>query len=1112
MKDKLNLFLKFLRRNKALTRTLSLVLSIILLFYVIPTTLFVEAAQALDGITNRSQEETKASVNNTDIGISEGLKIDPFEDITLREESVKHFRLSDGNYVAAQYNYPVHSLDENGDWQDIDNALADTGSEFANSNARIKFAKKINGSSELFALHDGNTKLTLTLINARKGVVGEVTNNTDAETDTELQKMMNLEKISSSIIYREILDGVDIEYIAYSKNVKENIIVKEKGNSYSYSFELKLNGLTPTLTEDGNIVIRTDDSSELMYIIPAPIVFDADGSYAPEGVSEYTLTHKNGKKYILTVSVDDEWMNSEDRAYPVTVDPAVTNFGSVATDVNISTSYPSSTSDSVTEITVMDNTYKMLMHWKTTQLPSIPTSAKIIDASIYLSFTSGYGAYVGAYEVDTDWDNTLTWNKYSSSNNPQGRTLVNLIDYVRLLNPGTYSWNITELVEKWYKGYNYGVAFAIIPKSTTYATFKSSESPNASTRPYFVISYRDMKGLESYWPYSSHSAGNAGSGNINLANGQLIFTIPTLTTTDSIFSYTPYLIYDSSMANKFYYDQESDIGVNNPITPKGFTLSVCETIIAYTSDATGKYYVYSDPDGTEHNFYNKSENIYADEDGLGLTLTVESSGSISVENSAKEIKYFEKVTNSEFGTRWRLGYIEDVNGNRLVFTYENLYYSQFKPTKISLLPKGNTQQIDLLELRYNGSGYLNMVYNPAAKTAVVFRYSNTYSGLISSTASQYLRQVDYAIGNSSVTSDNWNAFALDSSSNTNITIYDSAEYTYNSQGYITEVKNAKSDQSIRYTWMNKKVTDVTEYASESRGNTIGLSYTTDFSQVYSYGSDGVFSPDDIKNIYVLDTFGRCTSVYSTSGIGEDIYGASSYTYDTQENSKNSIKQQAVIGGSSVNYLINGSFEQRNWDVPYYWDITGNVFSTSLTSVDGSFLNSVTFCPYADSTAAISQSLSLDPGTYTLSMPIHFQNCEGITGVVSVIDYQTSATLHTESISPLLISDDIFFSTTFTINDATDYKKVIISISFTSPTFISVTPRIEIDSVMLSKTLAAGKFNLLEYGSFEHTLLGWNGNASSITTSYWVNEDGNAISVIETYESEGKCAVVSNDDG
>ena len=91
--------------------------------------------------------------------------------------------------------------------------------------------------------------------------------------------------------------------------------------------------------------------------------------------------------------------------------------------------------------------------------------------------------------------------------------------------------------------------------------------------------------------------------------------------------------------------------------------------------------------------------------------------------------------------------------------------------------------------------------------------------------------------------------------------------------------------------------------------------------------------DDIKNIYVLDTFGRCTSVYSTSGIGEDIYGAYSYTYDTQENSKNSIKQQAVIGGSSVNYLINGSFEQRNWDVPYYWDITGNVFSTSLTSVD-----------------------------------------------------------------------------------------------------------------------------------------------------------------------------------
>ena len=383
MKDKLNLFLKFLRRNKALTRTLSLVLSIILLFYVIPTTLFAEAAQALDGITNRSQEETKASVNNTDIGISEGLKIDPFEDITLREESVKYFRLSDGNYVAAQYNYPVHTLDANGEWQDIDNSLSDIGSDFANSGARIKFAKKITGNNTLFTLHDCGAKLTLTLIGAKKGTEGFVINNSDKEEDTELSKMMNLEKISSSVVYKDILDGTDIEYIAYSKNIKENIIVKEKQDSYTYSFELKLNGITPTLTDSGDIELK-DESGVLKYIIPAPVVFDSNNEFAPYEAAGYTLTHKNGEKYILDITVSSSWMNAEDRAFPVTVDPAVnTSYsGVIDTYIDWSNENFSGTTDAFLYVTNGKTTY-----WRTTNLPEIPNSANIVEATFNMTAT-----------------------------------------------------------------------------------------------------------------------------------------------------------------------------------------------------------------------------------------------------------------------------------------------------------------------------------------------------------------------------------------------------------------------------------------------------------------------------------------------------------------------------------------------------------------------------------------------------------------------------------------------------------------------------------------------------------------------------------------------------
>lgn len=293
MKEKVNSIMKFLKRNKAFTKTLSMFLCIVLVFYVIPSTIFAKAAEAFDNI---NAEATAKDLKTEKI-------IDPYEVIELREENAKHFRLPDGSYVAAQYSYPVHSLDDGGEWQDIDNALSKSGSEFSNESARIKFAKKINGTSTLFTLHDGNTKITLNLIDAKKGTKGVVTNGEDAENETVLQKMMNLEKISSSIVYEDILDGVDFEYVAYSMNVKENIIVKERKDSYFYSFELKLNGLTPELNDNGDIELSVDDSGEVKYVIPAPIVFDAVGEYAPGEASEYSLIHENGKKYILTVTV-----------------------------------------------------------------------------------------------------------------------------------------------------------------------------------------------------------------------------------------------------------------------------------------------------------------------------------------------------------------------------------------------------------------------------------------------------------------------------------------------------------------------------------------------------------------------------------------------------------------------------------------------------------------------------------------------------------------------------------------------------------------------------------------------------------------------------------------
>ena len=112
-----------------LTRLISLVLSLLILFYVTPITV---SAKAPDSENSDSEEAVGAVASDADelssaLGQLEGIH----EVESLRSENVKHFRLPDGSYVAAEYNFPVHYLTENGTFEDINNTLASSGSEFS---------------------------------------------------------------------------------------------------------------------------------------------------------------------------------------------------------------------------------------------------------------------------------------------------------------------------------------------------------------------------------------------------------------------------------------------------------------------------------------------------------------------------------------------------------------------------------------------------------------------------------------------------------------------------------------------------------------------------------------------------------------------------------------------------------------------------------------------------------------------------------------------------------------------------------------------------------------------------------------------------------------------
>ena len=140
------------------TKVLAFILALLILIVSLPISTIASAIFAsLDDTSNNSNSETVKK----DVIVLE-------EDKELRDENIKHFKLSDGTTKAVVYSQAVHYKDTDGKWVDIDNALTLNGSEYSSNNKQsIKFANK-SGSTGLVSIKDGDYKIDFTPLNTNK--------------------------------------------------------------------------------------------------------------------------------------------------------------------------------------------------------------------------------------------------------------------------------------------------------------------------------------------------------------------------------------------------------------------------------------------------------------------------------------------------------------------------------------------------------------------------------------------------------------------------------------------------------------------------------------------------------------------------------------------------------------------------------------------------------------------------------------------------------------------------------------------------------------------------------------------------------------------------------
>ena len=876
------------------------------------------------------------------------------EVVEWRTETAKYFRNSDGSYTAAQYAYPVH-YKENGEWKEIDNTLTQksvlgTDKKFVaeNTNTPASFPEELNQDSDNeisisaenytirfspdnnqkgFKSSDGKIKDREDLesvkivekVNESKEEKASTFKLTDTKQKTDIKETPKNEKFkvenkNSTIVYEDVFKNVDLEYELNNSKLKESIVLNEKQESYVFSFNMDLGGLYPVACQNGSINLCSDNEGENPVAeIEAPYMVDSNGEYS----DAVTMTIKaDGEKYILTVTADESWLNDKVRAYPVVIDPTINlNINRLnVIDNYIDDSEASDSHPYAYHLYAGHSSLGKTRAYVKFNLPDLPDDNCIITNAfiVYHQNSVDKGStdgYLTIHKVTENWNNTdssllPTWNNKPSFDDK-------VLDYAKIeLNEGNvaraYQFDITRTVKEWYEGgTNYGLMLkskneSVVNRVQLYSAENSAEG----AYPAIYVNFRNNKGIEGYWDYSTYGIGVAGTAYVNDYTGNLVYELPIASSISEIMPVSIVGYYNNYCANELISETEAE-DVRSSIG-RGFRLFYQQTVLpsseyGLTGDNAKLYpYVYTDGDGTEHYIQKVVENegksnektTYKDEDGLGLTFTTDCDETATYQITDKA------HNNYYFNSKGNLGIIKDQNGNKITIKYKE------------------ANEADGLE----NKSRIDKIIDGAGHTYKFTYYEKSSTGV----------ELDYV---EKITDDAGRTVSFDISDGMLNHVYyytgDRVDIVYENatEGIINYVQSNKSYRlNFNYTSKatGRRVKTVTEYGVASNGETItdttkGQVITFDRSKynttvMRSCGMDGTHgNDDDIITTVQYDNMGRAISQQMKYGSGDEI-GAGSVAYTTNDSDetasgfKNKVSGSGATGKYVENLLFGGNAE------------------------------------------------------------------------------------------------------------------------------------------------------------------------------------------------------------
>lgn len=829
----------------------------------------------------------------------------------FRTENTKHYRHKDGTYTAAVYSEPVHYLNSTGEWQDIDNTLALNSSRKSvsgkatytpkSSALDIRVPQDFSGGQFLTIGKDGyivgmRLKMTDTISmsataekidlssvkaeidndygNVKTSDVDILVSNSSSKLtiDEANKEEMKLENKVSAVNYKNVFDGADLQYVITPSKVKENIIVNEKQDSYVYKFELALNGLVPVQQDNGSINLYENvEDEEAVFVIETPYMYDAN-----EDTSFDVSMSLNGN--VLTVTANSEWINDENRALPVIIDPTISTYASTFYDATANKNTPIMNFDSYKFLYAGNGVLNLRRTYFKFNIPTLPDGSVVTNATLELK---QYDVDLGdetvkliAFDLpkDATWsESSITWNNQPLSkdkNGPRDDLSLKKLDYelfkVQNDKGQIYSFNLTKAVKNWYEGAtNNGIMITSSDEEkNSQTTLYSSDHNDAVLHPAVRIEYTNNIGLEDYWTYETTDLGRSGSVYANPYNGAVTYVHNDLSMTGNLMPISISHIHNHNTDN-IYTSVYSGMYVGEK-----YHLNIQEVLVY--DQQIGKYKHY-DADGTLHYYYSKDNNspITHEYDSTKV-LTYTSSGYVITDGQGNK---------KHFNSNGQLYKCVDNNGNELTISITN--------NKITSVTDAVGR---VVTLTYNLYNQLQSITDPAGRS-ITYSYSSTGTDA-------NLSKITYSDGK-------YTSFSYLSHNINRINVYDGSytELSYNHNSYrgrrVEKIKNYDKDSDI-VNMLSIKFT-VDNISGIASCNTIVSNYLTETEDENNKKS---------ARIYLFDVYGRATSI--TNEAGQTKYAM--YGSDANTAEFNKLKDSSELLTIANNLLKNHGFERGNT----YW--------------------------------------------------------------------------------------------------------------------------------------------------------------------------------------------------